>query len=292
MNKTSKQIIIGSILTLTCSLLYILMGVIAKSLDTRLSLGIIIFLQSVAGLVCAILFIKNTYSFTEIIKQQQPSHLSRSIFSLASTLTFIYGLKFVSIFNALVIMNTSPLLMPFLRKALIGKSIQNTPYVAILIALAGIIFILKPDETIFDYHILIIGISMITMAASLIIIEKNNHIDPLLSIFYYFFYSFIFSAIYILIHFKSFFATTSDLCLGLLAGIIFFFVQVSVVYAANLISSTLISILFYAEVIMGLIISIIQHEAKPTLIILTGVIMVISGGLISIYSENKLQSLK
>lgn len=292
MFKISRNILLGIIITLSGSFLYVLMGALSKTLGKHLPINHIIFLQSISGLLCASYFIRiRKYKWQQLLTKQKFFHLARIVMSLASVYTLIDGLQYVSIFNALVILNSAPLIIPLLRKLFFKKKIHFLVFLSALLAFAGIVLILGPDRHIIEGPIVIILVSMLCMSLSLLMLEKTQDIDPNLSIFYYFLYSSLVIGSLLMYQHQFFSIPMQYVPMGMMIGVLFFFVQLSVIYAAQYISSQLISVLFYGEIIIALFASILLEGMKLNNYLFTGTALVILGGLAVVLIENNSQSL-
>lgn len=282
----NRNILLGIIITLSGSFLYVLMGALSKIASKNLLTNHIMFLQSFTGLLCASYFIKiKKYKWQQLLAKQKSIYLARIVMSLASVYTLIYGLQYVSIFNALVILNSAPLIIPLLRKILFKKNIHFFIFPSILLAFAGIALILGPDRHIIEAPIFIIVISMLCMSFSLLLLEKTQNTDPNLSIFYYFLYSSLVTISLLMYQHQFFNMPTQYAPMGMVIGVLFFLIQLSVIYAARYISSQLISVLFYAEIIIALFASILLEDVKLNHYLLIGTALVILGGLAVILIE-------
>lgn len=286
--KLNSHILTGVIITLAGSFSYVLMGSLSKVADNHLALNQIMFLQSLAGLLCsACLMKKRQYSVHDLWRKYKHHYLLRIIFSLGSIYTLIAGLQQMSIFNALVILNSSPLIIPFLRRILFGNRISTLTYPAVICAFAGVALILTPDRQIFNGSFMMVAISMLCMTFSLLVLEKYQNAEPELSIFYYFFCSTVITGTIMIVHRQSLPLTELSMALGLIIGILFFLVQMSVIHAARYISSQLISVLFYSEIILALFSSILFEHQPFTLNHAAGILLVIGGGSMTTLIEQK-----
>ena len=231
------------------------------------------------------------YKWRQLLAKQKSIHLARIVMSLSSVYALIYGLQYVSIFNALVILNLAPLIIPLLRKILFKKKIHFFVFPSALLAFAGIVLILGPDRHIIEAPIIIILVSMLCMSLSLLILEKTQDTDPYLSIFYYFLYSSLALGSLLIYQHQFFSIPMQYVPMGMVIGVLFFLVQLSVIYAAQYITSQLISVLFYAEIIIALFASILLESMKLNNHLLMGTALVILGGLAVVFVENKSQTL-
>ncbi len=284
---------LGIAITLVGSLCYVLMSAVSKITGQHLSINYIIFLQSLSGLLCSGIFLKiSGYRWKQLWRSKQTFYLPRIVLSLASIYSLIYGLKYVSVFNALVILNSAPLIIPLLRFIILKKKINSWIFPGVLFAFFGMLLILAPDQHIIEPAILVIIFSMLCMALSLLCLENYRTADPKLAIFYYFLLSSIIVASLLMTQPEFFNFSIRYISLGIIIGILFFFVQLSVVYASRYISSQLISILFYSEIMMALLASMIFENLQPNFYRLLGSGLVILGGLLVVLIENKENVLK
>jgi drug/metabolite transporter (DMT)-like permease len=289
MLRLNKPILSGVIITLLGSFIYVLMGALSKITNKHLLINQIMFVQSISGLLCTCYLMKiKKYKWKHLLAKQKPINLVRIIMSLASIYTLIYGLQYISIFNALIIMNSAPLIIPLLRKIFFKHQIHTFILPSALLAFIGLVLILGPDKHIIDTHIIIIFISMLCMAFSLLILEKTQPTNPNLSIFYYFLYSSAVTGLIVLFQHQLFSIPLHYLGEGIMIGVLFFLVQLSVIYAAQYISSHLISVLFYSEIIIALFASIILEGMQFNNHLIVGTVLVMLGGLLVIFIENKI----
>lgn len=282
-----RSIVLGTLITLAGSLLYVVMGMLSKKIGLHLAVNQIIFLQSVSGLICAACFVKiKKYRWCELFTKHSIVYVLRIAMSLGSVYALIYGLQHINIFNALIILNSVPLVIPFLRKLFFKTRIHPGIFPAILIGFTGLIMILSPDRHIIDSPMLLIIVSMLCLAFSLLLLDKNYRTDPNLSIFYYFLYSSLVTSCIVISEHQTQIGLI-DLPLGIVIGILFFFIQLSVIFASQYISSQLISVLFYAEIIMALCASIIFENLHFTYFLAIGTLLVLLGGIGAVLIENQ-----
>ena len=170
--------------------MYVVFGILSKYIQHYLTFNYLIFLQSITGFLSSIIFLHfNKFKWHLLWKKFHLIYGIRIIVSLASMYAFIYGLKFVSVYNALVILNFCPFLMPVLRFVFFKQKIHSGIYAAILLAFVGLTLILSPDHYIFYLPTLIIVASMLCMAFSVLFLEHKSNANIYLSIFYYFLFS-------------------------------------------------------------------------------------------------------
>ena len=280
MHNTNKNILLGTIICLSGSFCYVLMGTMSQLFGKYFLLNQLMFLQSLAGLACSgYVMHSKEYSLTRMYREFKLIYLARGALSLTSIYALIFALRHMSIFNALIILNTTPFLIPFLRRLFLGVRIHKFIFPALFVAFSGVVLILSPDGNLVGVSTLVMFISMIALSLSLLVLEHKEHTDKELSLFYYFLFSA--AALFVLL------AANHQLTniplhytpIGLLIGIAFFFTQFFVINAAKYISSQLISVVFYSEIIMSLFVSMAMGTAAISTSIIFGITCVILGGI-------------
>lgn len=218
------------------------------------------------------------YSVSRIYREFKLIYLARGALSLTSIYALIYALRHMSIFNALIILNTTPFLIPFLRRVFLGVRIHKFIFPALFVAFSGVVLILSPSRHFVGPATIVMFISMIALSLSLLALEHKEHTDKELSLFYFFAASTV--ALFFLL------AGNHELNipmhyapLGLLIGVAFFFTQFLVINSAKYISPQLISVIFYSEIIMSLFVAAAMGTTKISTSILVGMLCVIAGGI-------------
>ncbi len=286
-----NRVLHGTLIALGGSFIYVIFGILSKLIQTQLSFSHLLFLQSIAGLSCAVTIIRmQKFDWSLLWTDFHYIYLVRIIISLASMFSFIYGLKYVSVYNALVILNICPFIMPILRFIFFRNKIHNKIFVPILFAFCGIILILSPDQQILHLSTLTIVASMLCMAFSLLLLEHKNNTSPVLAIFYYFLVSSIITGFAILFFHQTESLSFNTITLGLITGVMFFLVQLSLIYATRYISSQFVSVLFYSEIIFALIASLLMGSMQWSVTLLIGTIFVLIGGYTIFYIEKSTQT--
>lgn len=283
-----RNTLFGVLITLLGSLSYVLYGALSKFSQSQLAFSYLILLQSVVGLsLSAIFWQMQKLDWRLLWHEFHFIYGLRIVVSLASMYTFIYGLQFLNIYNALVILNCCPLFMPLLRFLFFKKKFHHTMFILILIAFMGVVFILAPDQHIWQRSTWIIVVSLLCMAFSVLLLEDKRNSNVNVALFYYFLFSTMISSFAL-----SFFGglakvSWQHLNLALFGGSLFFLVQFCMIYAARYISSQLIAVLFYSEIIFALIISLINGSTALSFSLILGTILIISGGMGVIFYESK-----
>lgn len=279
MNNLNKNILFGAIVCIIGSFCYVLMGTLSQLFGKYFLLNQLVFLQSLSGFACAAYFMKmKGHTTSSVYHNFKFIYLARAVLSLTSIYALIFALQYMSIFNALIILNTTPFFVPFLRRFFFGVRIHKFVFPALFVAFYGLTLILSPDRHLIGLPTIVMLISMMALSLSLLILEHKEHTDKELSIFYYFAFSTV--ALFCVL------AANHQLNiplhyapLGLLIGIVFFFTQFFIIHATKYISAQLVSVLFYSEIIMSLFVSIAMGSAVFNRAILLGIICVILGGI-------------
>ena len=288
-NSIEKKTLLGVCITLFGSFTYVIFGLLSQYDQQYIPFNYLIFLQSIGGLAFALIFLHyQNFKWSSLWEEFHPVYFLRIIISLISMYAYIYGLKFVSVYNALVILNCCPFFIPFFRFIFFKKIIDKGIYFAITIAFFGIVLILSPDHQILYSSIFIIFLSMIFMTFSILLLEHQTNTNAELAILIYFLFGTIITGLTTFYPHASMQLSWSHVSLGFLSGLLFFLVQLSMIYAARYISTQLMAVYFILNLCLHCI-SLYFNEIKLHYSLILGTVLVIMGGLSVLYLEKSVK---
>ena len=123
----------------------------AKYLSNELPLWVLLWGRYVFNfLFVALFFIRGAPADilrTSKIKLQ----ILRSILLVASTLTFWLALMFLPLVDCVVVLFVSPILVTMLAAPLLGESVGRHRWIAVIIGFVGVMVVMRPGFTIFDW---------------------------------------------------------------------------------------------------------------------------------------------
>jgi len=196
----SKRIIHAVILGVMAALCYSIMNLLVKLFVGDTTVSMIVFFRCVVALswLTLILFFKRLRGEHFTIKTKHFGlHLLRAISGFIVILSFFYALQYVPLADATSLAMTYTLFIPILSFIFLGTKTSLKSWLALLIGFIGIIFILKPYGDNFNPMVLVVLITSISTAVSLLGIHellKRNE-DPFTILLYFFSLTLIFSGI-------------------------------------------------------------------------------------------------
>lgn len=250
-------------------------------------LPIVVFLQSAISFILFLpLFFKN--GGREIVKILYSRKLKFQFFRTVSTLylsySLFYAVHFIPLVNAMLLVNTAPLMMPFVAYLIFSQRIDHSLWIPMIIGFVGVVIVLNPDPKIFHWASLLALGGGLCMALGMILIRKASVVDSVqTTMFYFLLFSTVISGV-IAIPFWQPLATAAYLPLFTI-GLLYFFVQCAASYALKFANPQLVSTLFYSNIIFAAIISALLWHTAPSLITLLGVVLIVSGGILCIHAE-------
>ena len=203
-----------------------------------------------------------------------------SVMMLLSTLFFFSAVKFVGVAEAISVSFVAPLAVVFLAWPLLGERITPLKVVAVVIGFAGVLVVIRPGSSVFQWaSILLLG-SALAYALYQIIIRRLAGIDsPATSIFY----SVLLGAIVMSAIMPFVWKTPVDLgdwvlllSLGAFGGFGHYCVARALTYA----SANLIAPLNYTQMIGSVIVGYLLFAEIPDLYTWIGTALIVGAGLL------------
>ncbi len=276
-----KLAIISSILS---SLSFAIMLAISKVALTNCSLNQISFFKSFFSLLLTsvlIFFCKKNQSYFSYLKTKQINiHAVRSLSGLATIYLFLFALEKLSLAEANLLFNTTPLFVPLIAYLWKRTPINHKIWPGLFIAFSGMIFLLHPQDTSLNSGIWIALLAGAIGAITIIAVRFSHGTEPICrSIFYYGIFSLFFSGIFYVIEGFSLAPLCQPSAVLALFGIgasgfccqVFF--TLSVKYAP----AKLIAPFAYVAVIFGLGLDLIFWQVNILLSEVFGMVLVLVG---------------
>ncbi|MDH3799961.1 MAG: DMT family transporter, partial [Desulfobacterales bacterium] len=123
----------------------------AKYLSNELPLWVLLWGRYVFNfLFVALFFIRGAPA--DILRTRKIKlQIFRSILLVASTLTFWLALMFLPLVDCVVVLFVSPILVTMLAAPLLGESVGRHRWIAVIIGFVGVMVVMRPGFTIFDW---------------------------------------------------------------------------------------------------------------------------------------------
>lgn len=283
--KHQQHIASGVIFAILASISFTLMSLMTKFIGDGASTGTIVFARFFISLIFILPWVIRHPK--ETLKIVQPFRMIfRTIFTLLALTSFFYILKFISLTEGLLLNNTSPLFVPLIVLITHRAKTPHKLWIGIILGFIGIGFVLKPGIHLFQPVALIGLASGIFAAIAYVIIRSLTKTRPILQIlFYNFFICSLISGFFLLFSWRSFDFTTSLLLLavGIFGSCYQFFSIFSIAKAPIRITSSL----QFLSIVFGVLADFLIWNQTPDLYSLIGIILVILGGVLTIYFGQK-----
>jgi drug/metabolite transporter (DMT)-like permease len=212
--------------------------------------------------------------------RQIGSQLVNSVMMLLSTLLFFSAVKSVGVAEAISISFIAPLAVVFLAWPLLGERITTTRVVAVVVGFAGVLVVIRPGTSVFQWaSVLLLG-SAICYAIYQIIIRRLAGVDhPATSIFY----SVLLGAILMSMLVPFVWVTPRNwldwvllLSLGALGGLGHYCVAKAMTYA----SANFVAPFNYTQMIGSVIVGYLMFAEVPDLYTWAGTALIVGAGLL------------
>jgi drug/metabolite transporter (DMT)-like permease len=280
--KDRLAIAIGA--SLLASLTYACMMAFTKYGTVLFTTTQLVFYRSLISLVLICAWIglhRKKQSFIHHLKTKEiKTHFIRSLAALTTLFLFFFALKTISISEASVLFNTTPIFVPITAYIWKGINIDHRLWPGIGIAFIGIIVLLHPETNRFDPGMWVGLLGGIVGSIAMMALRLSHYTEPMSrTIFYYFAFSTLLSLIILLFQGLSFefLRNKEAVFLIVMVGVTGFLYQIFFSLALKYAPARLISPFFYASVIFGLLLDHYIWGSKLLFSEIWGIILVFIG---------------
>ena len=123
----------------------------AKYLSNELPLWVLLWGRYVFNFLFVALFFLRGAPVDILRTRKIKLQIFRSILLVASTLTFWLALMFLPLVDCVVVLFVSPILVTMLAAPLLGESVGRHRWIAVIIGFVGVMVVMRPGFTIFDW---------------------------------------------------------------------------------------------------------------------------------------------
>jgi len=281
-----EKLILGALICTAGYFFIAVMGAFSKLVSLNVSALMILFFQN---LVCLLL------TLPHVIKQGWPLlkttrkglHLTRDFCGVMSFFCLFLSLKSISLVDGVLLQNTAPLWIPLVAFVWLKIKVRGHIWWGMLLGFLGIILILKPGFGVLNIASLLGVASGIFLAVALISIRRLASTEPTTRIlFYYFLFGTIVTLPFLFIHFVT--PSLKDFLYMLGVGISMYIAQMLITYSFKHGKASTYAPIAYSAVVYSGILGWLIWNTIPDFLSLIGLLLVIIGGLISLYYERKL----
>lgn len=282
MTEEKDRLIFGCVMILLASTAYACMGALVKA-GKGISDQQLVFMRNFICLVLIlpwILLPKPRSVATQVL----PMHAVRAVAGLLNMYCFFFSIRYILLTDAMLLNNTMPLFLPFVRFFWHGKKIQLKLIPGLILGFIGVVLILHPTANLFRPAALVALASGLFMSISMAGIRELGKFEPLYRIlFYYFGISSLLSVIPLFWAWQNygFMMWVILIGIGVLAAIYQYFLTKGYQYA----SAQKISPLIYFAVILSGVFDWIFWNNVPHFFSYIGVVLVLIGAIYCIKTE-------
>lgn len=278
-----SRLLQGAIYVTLCYFFLALFSASAKRASETVSTFTILFFQNS---LCFLLNLPRAWQVG--IKTHYPSlHLVRDVFGFTSYFFFILSVGYIPLASAVLLANSAPLWIPFIIWIWFKKRVPLYLWGALIVGFVGLGFILKPTKEIFNIASIYALFSGIFIGVAMVAIRRLTHTEPASRILFYYFL--LGTVVSFPGAFKDFPLAFSMPVLSflLVAAGFFYLVQICITIGFKKGKASTLSPLAYTVVLFSAILDRIFWHKVPDFWSIMGMVLVIIGGIASIYFEKK-----
>lgn len=285
--------VLGIILTLISAFCYAVISAIVKSQISNIPTPVMVFLQSLFTLLVCLPFAitQSKGHIGKFLKTEQiGQHFLRAIVSQAINYFLFLSIAFIPLVNAVLLVNTAPLLVPIIAYLIWKKKINHRLWIPMLVGFLGIALVLHPDPShAFDIHSMLAFAGGVAMALSSLLVKRLRQRDDSLTISFYYF---LFGTIISLPLAWYFWQPLSTHLILIMAGVgvLFFIVQYTLTIAIHHTSPELAMSLYYSYIVFTALLSWIIWRTPLSILAIVGIILTCTGGILCILEQRQSKS--
>ena len=266
-----------------------IISALGKNLLQSTTLGILLCMQNIFALCFCVPFILTSpkcFSTKRI-----GLHFLRALFGVIAYLCLFIALKYISILDASLLANSSPLFLPLVVLVCFHQKISGFLYLSLIIGFFGVFLVLNPlSDVQFSFHSWMVLVALsgsLFSAMALQCVRNLTKTEPCITInFYYFFLATLITVPLAILEWQA--ISRPELlkltCIGFLLALI----QFSIARAYKYVTPVILGPFNYSVVIFSGLIQWIFWDVIPGWINLIGVILISLGGTLSILNQKKI----
>ncbi|MCC8398941.1 MAG: DMT family transporter [Rickettsia endosymbiont of Labidopullus appendiculatus] len=214
-----------------------------------------------------------------IVSQHYYALISRGLLGTAYWYCVFLSVNYLSLFNASVLTNLSPLWVLLITGIFIDKSINRELFVLAIIGFIGCLLILKPSREIINLGAILGLFSGIFMALTLISTKSLLKVENSDRVLVYYFGIASLSMLPFLMNFAITQVSSKDWIMLLINALLMLLHQILLNKGLEIGLATEMSILAYSNVLFALILSVVIWQEIPDIFSIVGAIIIISSGI-------------
>jgi drug/metabolite transporter (DMT)-like permease len=213
--------------------------------------------------------------------------LTRTVASLTAFFFIFVSLRHLSLVDATLLVNTSPFFIPFLLLLFLKESINHRLWWGVVLGFAGIIVILNPTATIFQWYALLPLISSISQAVIFISLRRLHHYqEPTTRILLYLYlFGTVLTLPFGIYEWQP--PSPTDWIYLVMVGATSFLSQTAITIGLRYGTPKALRPLCYSSVVFALFFDWSIWKTIPSWTSAIGIVLVIIGGIIALLIENR-----
>jgi len=276
---------LGIIFGLSSAFIFALMSQLVKILGPDVPVSMLLFFRFLISLIVLIPFLirDKTFKFN-IIPPYPKMYLIRILCPMIALAIIFYSINRFEIVNVLLLQNSAPLFVPILAWLITGANTPHKVKLGLIIGFIGVAITLNPTSNIFeDIYSMLPLFAGLMIALAIIYVRLIGKVNtPNQMFFYYFYITTVISGIFAVIQWKT--PSTMEQWLLILAiGISGLFYQVLATYSYLKAPVRLMSPLVFMQTVFGGMLDWIIWNNIPGISTIVGAVLVITGGVITVY---------
>ena len=269
---------------------YAFLSAIVKYYGQSISLPVIIFIQSLVSLLIILPIMRRKLpDLCQMVmtNTQKKLHLYRALFGLSINVFFFLSLKYIPLVNASLLINTSPLFVPFLGLLFLRKKINHRLWLPVFLGFSGVVVVLHPSPSDFNRMSFLGLASGVSMALSVLVVRRlaeKGQVGLTVS-FFYFLYASILSGLYSI----PFWHHTAPIVwiAIIVSGVLWFFVQYGLSTSLMYAEPQFVSAMYYFNILFAAILGMLIWHTHPAISTWLGMLLIVLGGIATIIVQNK-----
>ena len=277
---------VGLILGIVTVLLGSIVAASAKYLSSQLNTSTIVLGQYLVCFLMSLPWLVRHGGLKALNTQYPLQHVIRGVSGCACFYSFFVALRHIPLVDATLLRNTAPLVVPLVILVWMRVGVPRSRWLPLIIGFIGIAIILRPgEEGVSIWHLVGFssGVGLAISMVSTRVLAKTEPESRIL--FYYYAISLLFAVPFFIFNYEPIPALAWPWLLGIGAAMYFTFALYTRAYR-YVKASILAPTSYFAVVFAGLLDWVIWNHL-PDIWVICGTILVIGGGILSLYIANK-----
>lgn len=257
----------------------------AKHLSNELNTSTIVLGQYLVCFLMSLPWLIKHGGLKALNTQRPWQHIIRGISGCACFYTFFVALRHIPLVDATLLRNTAPLIVPLVILFWMRVGIHRSSWLPLIIGFIGIAVILRPGEQGASIWHLVGFSSGVGLAISMVSTRVLAQTEPESRIlFYYYAISLMFAVPFFIANYEPIPHSAWPWLLGIGAAMYFTFALYTRAY--RYVKASILAPTSYFAVVFAGLLDWIIWDHLPDIWVICGTILVISGGILSLYIAN------